>query len=130
VAALLDARVRAGRPTVLIGMHSFTPVYLGVARVWHAGFLYARARKLGAALIAALRAADGGLVVGDNEPYQITDAGDYTVPYQGDARGIPTALIEVRQDLIARPEGQAEWAARLATVLATAVRDITAITGD
>ena len=118
VSALLDARLAAGRPTVLIGMHSFTPVYLGVSRVWHAGFLYAHAEKLGRALIAALRAADASLVVGDNEPYRITDAGDYTVPWQGDIRGIPTALIEVRQDLIATPEGQEKWAALLARVLA------------
>jgi predicted N-formylglutamate amidohydrolase len=128
VAALLEARLRAGRPTVLIGMHSFTPVYLGVSRRWHAGFLYARAGKLGRALIGSLRDADPSLVVGDNEPYRITDEGDYTVPYQGDARGIPTALIEVRQDLIGDADGQAAWAERLAGVLAGVTRDMDAIT--
>jgi predicted N-formylglutamate amidohydrolase len=117
VAALLDSRLQAGRPTLLIGMHSFTPVFLGVPRIWHAGFLYARATKLGAALIAALRAADASLVVGDNEPYRVTDDTDYTVPYQGDARGIEAALIEVRQDLITTQAGQAAWAERLATLL-------------
>ena len=117
VATTLDARLRAGRPTVLIGMHSFTPVYLGVSRIWHAGFLYARAANLGRALIAGLQAADPSLVVGDNEPYRVTSDGDYTVPWQGDIRGIPTALIEVRQDLISDPEGQAAWATRLAGVL-------------
>ena len=127
VAALLEARLRAGKPTVLIGMHSFTPVYLGVSRVWHAGFLYARAQRLGRALIEGLRAADPTLVVGDNEPYQITDEGDYTVPYQGDARGIQTALIEVRQDLIAQPDGQHMWASRLADVLASVAKSMPAI---
>jgi predicted N-formylglutamate amidohydrolase len=127
VAGLLDTRLRAGVPTVLIGMHSFTPVYLGVSRIWHAGFLYARAKKLGAALIAGLAATDSSLVVGDNEPYQITDEHDYTVPHQGDVRGIPTALIEVRQDLIAHPDGQAAWAERLATVLAGIAKDVDAI---
>jgi predicted N-formylglutamate amidohydrolase len=117
VAGVLDARLRARRPTILIGMHSFTPVYLGVSRIWHAGFLYAGATQLGAALIAGLRAADPALVVGDNEPYRVSNESDYTVPYNGDARGIPAALIEVRQDLIARPDGQAEWAERLAGVL-------------
>jgi predicted N-formylglutamate amidohydrolase len=127
VAALLDARLRAGRPTVLIGMHSFTPVYLGVSRIWHAGMLYARARRLGQAMIGGMRAADPSLVVGDNQPYQITDEGDYTVPYQGDARGIPTVLIEVRQDLIADADGQAAWAARLAGVLAAIAADVPAV---
>ena len=127
VASLLDARLRAGRPTVLIGMHSFTPVYLGAARIWHAGMLYARARKLGGAMINLLQASDAPLVVGDNEPYQITDEGDYTVPYQGDARGIPTVLIEVRQDLITDADGQAAWAERLAGVLAAIAADVPAI---
>jgi predicted N-formylglutamate amidohydrolase len=118
VAALLDARLRARQPTLLIGMHSFTPVYLGVARVWQAGMLYARAKGLGRAMIAGLRAADPSLVVGDNEPYRVTDEGDYTVPHQGDVRGIPTVLIEVRQDLIGHEEGQLAWGERLAAVLA------------
>jgi len=123
VADRLDARLQAGRPTILIGMHSFTPVYLGVARIWHAGFLYARAEKLGRALSDGLRADDPALVVGDNEPYSITDEGDYTVPVQGDARGIPTALIEVRQDLIAAADGQHAWARRLGAVLGRVAAD-------
>ena len=119
VAAMLDARLRAGRPTVLIGMHSFTPVYLGTPRAWQAGMLYGQSHRLGRAMIAALRAADPSLLVGDNEPYRVTTEGDYTVPHQGDVRGIPTALIEVRQDLISDSGGQAEWARRLAAMLAT-----------
>jgi predicted N-formylglutamate amidohydrolase len=128
VSALLDARLRAGTPTILIGMHSFTPVYLGVSRIWHTGFLYARGRRLGRALIDGLSAMDGSLVVGDNEPYQITDEADYTVPHQGDVRRIPTALIEVRQDLIGPAEGQAAWAERLATVLSAIAKDVAGIT--
>ena len=38
----LDRRRHAGRPVVLIAMHSFTPVFKGVARPWHAGVLYNR----------------------------------------------------------------------------------------
>jgi predicted N-formylglutamate amidohydrolase len=116
VAAELEARLAARRPAVLIGMHSFTPVFLGVARPWHAGVLYARARRLASLLLAGLRA-DDGLVIGENEPYRITTEGDFTVPVQGDARGIPTALFEVRQDLIADDAGAAAWGMRLARVL-------------
>ncbi len=118
VSAMLDARVRAGTPTMLIGMHGFTPVYLGERRIWQAGFLYLQARQLGQALIAGLREADPSLTVGDNEPYSVTLDGDYTVPWQGDCRGIPTALIEVRQDLMAAHAGATEWAHKLAGVLA------------
>ena len=117
VAEILDERLAGRRATLLIGMHSFTPVYMGVARPWHAGFLFLRAARLGRALIEALRASDPALVVGDNEPYQVTLESDYTVPYQGDVRGIPTALIEVRQDLISNSPGVLAWAETLAGVL-------------
>ncbi len=127
VATLLDARLRAGQPTLLIGMHSFTPVYLGVSRIWHAGMLYGRAHNLGRAMIAGLRASDPALVVGDNEPYRVTEEGDYTVPHQGDARGIPTALIEVRQDLIGHADGQEAWGERLAGVLAAIAADVVTV---
>jgi predicted N-formylglutamate amidohydrolase len=126
VAALLDGRLAAGRPTVLIGVHSFTPVYLGVARPWQAGVLHRRARALAALLLAGLRA-DAALTVGDNEPYRVTEAGDYTVPWVGEARGIATALFEVRQYLIADAAGVEAWAARLAAVLAPVARDPAAV---
>jgi predicted N-formylglutamate amidohydrolase len=38
----LDRRRQAGRAVALIALHSFTPVYMGVARPWHAGVLYNR----------------------------------------------------------------------------------------
>lgn len=110
VAACLDAR--RGRPTIVIGVHSFTPVYLGIARPWQAGLLYADAVALGRGMIEAL-ATEPGLTIGDNEPYRIEPEHDYTVPVHGDARGLPAALIEVRQDLLAEEAGIEAWAARL-----------------
>jgi predicted N-formylglutamate amidohydrolase len=128
VGALLDARLAAAKPTLLIGVHSFTPVFLRVARRWHAGVLYARARRLAAALLAGLRE-DPALVVGENEPYRVTQGGDYTVPWLGEARGIATALFEVRQDLIADEDGAVAWAARLAGVLRRVAADPAAVAG-
>jgi predicted N-formylglutamate amidohydrolase len=67
-----------------------------------------------------------GLVVGDNEPYAITDEGDYTIPVHGEQRGLPHIEIEVRQDLIESEAGQREWAARLADWMAEAIERLTA----
>lgn len=117
VARLLDARQQAGTPTAILGIHSFTPVFLGVARPWQAGVLYLRAAAFGARLRDALRE-DATLTVGENEPYQVNLEEDFTVPVHGDARGIPAALIEVRQDLLADPAGIEAWARRLAAILA------------
>ena len=128
VAALLEQRIAARRPTVLIGMHSFTPVFLGVARPWQVGVLYHRAHRLADMLLVALRK-DPSLVVGDNEPYRVTPGGDYTVPWVGEARGLATALFEVRQDLITEATGVAAWSARLAAVLARVAADPATVAG-
>ena len=119
IRAVLDARQRARRRTVLIAMHSFTPVYQGEARPMQIGVLYNRDSRLAGILLELLRTEDD-LIVGDNAPYAVSDATDYTVPTHGERRGIPYAEIEIRQDLIADEAGQAAWAARLARLLSAA----------
>ena len=116
ITAELDRRRVAGRPTVLVAMHSFTPVYKGVARPWQVGVLYNRDRRLAAALMALLRA-EPGLTVGDNEPYTVSDATDYTIPVHGEQRQLPHVAVEIRQDLIAEETGQRCWADLLARLL-------------
>jgi predicted N-formylglutamate amidohydrolase len=101
-----------GRPTVLVALHSFTPVYAGIARPWHVGTLYHHDRILPPLLLAGLRA-EPGLVVGDNQPYAVSDTTDYTIPVHGEGRGLINSGIEIRQDLIADAAGQQQWAERL-----------------
>jgi predicted N-formylglutamate amidohydrolase len=116
IVAELDRRKVEGRPTVLLAMHSFTPVFKGVARPWHVGVLYNRDPAFGRIMGELLRA-EGDLVVGDNEPYAISDETDYTIPVHGEKRGLPHVELEIRQDLIAEPAGQNAWAERLARLL-------------
>jgi predicted N-formylglutamate amidohydrolase len=119
IAAALDRRAAADRTSVLVALHSFTPVFKSVARPWHAAVLYNRDARLALPLFELLNAEDG-LVVGDNEPYRVTDLTDYTVPVHGEGRGLPYVEIEIRQDQISEPAGQAAWAERLARVLPAA----------
>ena len=60
---------------------------------------------------------EGDLVVGDNEPYHVSDETDYGIPVHGERRGIPHVELEIRQDLIADERGQAAWAERLCRLL-------------
>src|SRR6201987_6009138 len=113
--AVIDHRAHERRPTILVALHSFTPVYAGVARPWHIGTLYHRDKTLPPLFLKALRA-EGDLVVGDNEPYAVGDGTDYTIPVHGEARGLMTSGIEIRQDLIADQSGQQQWAERLARI--------------
>ena len=69
VDAVLDA---GGGQLAVIAIHSFTPIYRGVRRPWHAGVLFDRDRRLAAPLLTGL-AADRGLVIGANEPYSPRD---------------------------------------------------------
>jgi predicted N-formylglutamate amidohydrolase len=119
IAAALDRRTAADRTTVLVALHSFTPVFKGVARRWHAAVLYNRDARLAHPLFELLSAEDG-LVVGDNEPYAVSDLTDYTVPVHGERRGLPHVEIEIRQDLITEPARQIAWAERLARLLPAA----------
>jgi predicted N-formylglutamate amidohydrolase len=119
IATTIDARQVAGRRTVLVAMHSFTPVFKGVARAVEVGVLYHHATPLSRIMLDLLRAG-GDLVVGDNKPYAITDDSDYTIPVHGEGRGLPHVEIEIRQDLIGDGTGQAAWAGRMARLLTAA----------
>jgi len=116
ISDVIETRRRADRPTVLVALHSFTPVYAGITRPWHVGTLYHRDRVLPPLLLTALRA-EPGLVVGDNQPYAVSDITDYTIPVHGEAGGLINSGIEIRQDLITDTAGQQQWAERLIRIL-------------
>lgn len=123
VEAALERILAGGRTPAIVSMHSFTPRLKGrPPRPWQVGVLWHRDGRLARPLIARLR--DEGLTVGDNEPYSGELEGD-TLSRHGTARALPHVLIEIRQDLIGSPEGEAAWAARLAPV----IRDVIAEAG-
>jgi predicted N-formylglutamate amidohydrolase len=126
IEAELDRRRQSGRPVALIAMHSFTPVLDAMARPWHAGVLYNRDPRFAHLLLSLLKREAAALVVGDNEPYSVTDASDYTIPVHGERRGLHHVAIEVRQDLIADHKGQGAWGTLLAQLLPQAYHELLA----
>jgi predicted N-formylglutamate amidohydrolase len=121
IAGEIDRRIAAGRRTVVIAMHSFTPIFRNVARMVEVGVLYHRDTRLAQIILDLLRGEDG-LMVGDNEPYAITDTSDYTIPIHGEARRLDHVEMEIRQDLIADTSSQARWGERMAALLTEADR--------
>ena len=87
IVGALARRERDGLRTVLVAMHSFTPVFLDVARPWHVGVLYNRDARLAEPLLRLLRS-ESDLVVGDNEPYAVSDLSDFSILEHGERRGI------------------------------------------
>ncbi len=111
----IDTATAAGKPPVLLAVHSFTQAWKSVPRPWHVAVLRDKDPRLALPLLTGLQALPG-ITVGDNVPYTGKLRGD-TLYRHGTARGLAHALVELRQDLILGPEGQAEWAEHLAHVL-------------
>ena len=118
---LLDERLTAGRPTILVAQHSMTDVYHGARRAMHAAVLYNRDRRFATLVLEGLRR-EARLLIAENEPYFVSDQSDFTIPRHAEARGLPYVAIEIRQDLVTDEAGQSEWAGRIAQALQDAER--------
>lgn len=112
----LDEREARGQSSILIFLHTFTPVFRNVARPWHAGVLYLNDTRLAGPLMAHLEG-EKGLHVGDNEPYAASALTDYSLVEHAERRGRPYVELEVRQDLVTSEAGQKEWAQLWARLL-------------
>jgi len=96
---LAEARIASGKATVIVTLHSFTPVYRDVSRPWHVGIISSGDRRFAEPMLAA------------------RDNVDYTIRRHGFDRGLPHVMIEVRNDLVRTPSDVAGWVDRLAAAL-------------
>jgi predicted N-formylglutamate amidohydrolase len=119
VREIIDARLAAGRPTILVAQHSMTDILKGVRRPMHAAVLYNRDRRFAGLVLDMLRR-EADLLIADNEPYFVSDLTDYTIPCHGEALGLPYVEIEIRQDLLLDAAGKANWAHRITNALRNA----------
>lgn len=111
---IADVAEASGKAPLVLSLHSYTPAWKGVARPWHAAVLWDTDHRAVRPLIDQL-SVDGDILVGDNEPYDGALKGD-TLYRHCMTTGIPHALLEVRQDLIADDAGIDAWADRLAPI--------------
>ncbi len=120
----IDERFRAGRPTILVTIHSFTPVFHGRRRLVEVGFLHDRDSRLADALLWSC-AEEEDFVVRRNEPYGPADGVTHTLKEHALQPGLLNVMIELRNDLIADAAGQQKLTAWLAAHLCTAVASLT-----
>ena len=118
--AVLTARASARRETILVCVHSFTPVFLGQARPLATGLIHGREKRFTSDLRDALAAADPTLNIGWNEPYAALNGVTLTLEKHGDGRGLEATMIEIRNDEILSTEGVGRWADLLARSLLAA----------
>lgn len=122
VAGAIQAVRDQGRVPAVISVHSFTPAMAGFARPWHVGILWNRDPRIAVPLIRALEA-EGKLVVGDNEPYSARTGCGHTINTHCEPVGIPSVMLEIRQDLISDDAGAEAWAHRLHRLLKPILAD-------
>jgi predicted N-formylglutamate amidohydrolase len=120
--AAIERMTAAAGPPAIASIHSYTPQLKGrPPRPWQVGVLWHHDGRIASPLMARLRAE--GLCVGDNQPYSGQLEGD-TLSRHGTGRGLLHVLIELRQDLIATPDDQRLWAARLAPILQEVIEEV------
>lgn len=117
---VLDERKRLNKPTTLISIHTFTPVYKGVQRHCQIGLISDQDRRMADPAIALLKARTS-YRVGDNDPYSPADGVYYTLSVHGEIRGLTPLMIEIRNDEVKTPEAEKAWAELLADVLTEAM---------
>lgn len=114
---LLEARRHAGMETIVVCMHSFTPVYLGKARPWPIGVIHGLDDRFTKAFRDALATERPDLNIGWNEPYAALNGVTLTLEKHGDGRGLEAIMIEIRNDEILSPDGAGQWASLVAGAL-------------
>ena len=117
VESIIVDRETRGVPSIALSIHSMTACLAGNARPWQIALSSYADRTLAEPLLETLRRT-GDIAVGDNEPYDLDPAVDYSTPFHAIRRGMPHLQVEFRQDEIADAAGQRQWARRFAAALA------------
>ena len=106
---------------VYVAVHSYTPVYRGVARPWEIGIIHDADDRIAAPLIDGLKAL-GQFCVGVNEPYSPADRVYYTLERHASAHALPAVMIEIRNDLITTAQEQKAWGETLSSLIREIVK--------
>ena len=117
--AHLAERLAARRPTQIITVHSFTPIYHGAPRAVEFGVIHDADPTLAQAIVAEARARTP-LKTELNAPYSAADEVTHTLALHATPMGLRNAMLEIRNDLIATPDTQKNMALTLAPVLKSA----------
>jgi len=116
VESVFLGREARGVPSIAISIHSMTASLAGEPRPWQIALSSHLDRRLTDPVLAALRR-EGDVVVGDNQPYDLDPAVDFSTPFHALRRKLLHLQVEFRQDEILDAATQHEWALRFAQAL-------------
>ncbi|MGA3203916.1 MAG: N-formylglutamate amidohydrolase [Bryobacteraceae bacterium] len=114
--AAVESVIGDAGDTIALSIHSMTECLAGEIRPWEIAFSSYGDRRLVEPILETLRR-PGDISVGDNQPYDLNPAVDYSIPFHAMRRKMPYLQVEFRQDEVAEKAGQIRWARRFADAL-------------
>ena len=87
VESILEERKEQGSPLIVLSIHSMTASLAGSARPWQIAISSHEDRSLAEPMLEALRR-PGDVVVGDNQPYDLDPAVDFSIPFHAMRRNL------------------------------------------
>ena len=120
IEGILDERAARGIASIVLSIHSMTDNLAGSRRPWQISFSSHEDRSLVQPMIDILRRSSDN-EVGDNQPYSMEPAIDYSIPFHALRRNLPYLQVEFRQDQVQDAQAQVSWARRFASALAEAL---------
>lgn len=116
ISEIIDAKMDARQRPLILSIHSMTPSMNGLFRPWQISFSSNDERRVTDLMLQILRR-QTGITVGDNQPYSLDPAEDYSTPRHALARGLSYLQVEFRQDEVGSQKGILDWAARFGDAL-------------
>lgn len=120
VSDVLDAR---GPETMVVTIHSFTPVFYGKHRAVELGILHDKDTRLADAMLAQKDQLPHRLIA-RNDPYGPEDGVTHSLCIHALSRGLANVMIEVRNDLLLTSQDIAGMAGEILTLLKPALDKI------
>ncbi|MEO1918389.1 MAG: N-formylglutamate amidohydrolase [Paracoccaceae bacterium] len=116
----ITARSKAGRPTAIVTIHSFTPIYFGETRKVELGLLHDKDSRLADAMLAL----PSSMNVRRNQPYGPQDGVTHTLQVHALKNGALNVMVEIRNDFITTEEDQVTVANELAQMIVGALKNL------
>lgn len=120
VSDVIKARQNAGMQTVLITVHSFTPIYFGQQRSVEIGILHDDDTAMADAMLANAQSLSHRRVE-RNQPYGPQDGVTHSLQLHGMANGLANVMLEVRNDLLRSPDDETAMAEELLVLIRPAL---------
>ncbi len=118
----LGSHSRRVESSILVTIHTFTPVFHGRSRKVDLGIVHDSDNRMADGMLSVL--ADSNLIIERNQPYGPRDGVTHTLKEHGNRRGIANVMIEIKNDLVATLEEQSEISQILASALNFAAENL------